>query len=114
MENDWKKRLGTVYSTNENYNYEYEKEDEQNTPLPGQQKLIVSLDKKNRKGKAVTLIAGFKGSSDELKELGSELKNRCGVGGTVKEQEILLQGDHRDKTIKILTDLGYKVKRSGG
>lgn len=114
MENDWKKRLGVVYSTSDNFDFEYEDKKETETLPTNQQQLYVSLDKKNRKGKAVTLVSGFKGSEDDLKELGKSLKNKCGVGGSVKDGEILLQGDHRDKLMKLLTSDGYKVKRSGG
>ncbi len=113
MENDWKQRLGVVYSTNENFDYSYDQQEDIVTPPANQQKLIVSLDKKNRKGKAVTLVSGFVGSQDDLNELGKMLKTKCGVGGAVKEGEILLQGDHRDKALALLTDKGYKVKRSG-
>lgn len=113
MDNDWKKRLGVVYSTSEDFKYEQEEEETEKTLPPSQQKLIVSLDKKNRKGKAVTLVEGFAGNSENLKTLGKLLKTRCGVGGSVKEGDILLQGDHRDQVIQILTKEGYKVKRSG-
>lgn len=114
MDNDWKKRLGVVYSTSENFNYEHEEKETNETLPPAQQKLIVSLDKKNRKGKAVTLVQGFTGTEDDLKELGRLLKAKCGVGGSVKEGGILLQGDHRDKAVTILTQEGYRIKRSGG
>ncbi len=110
MENDWKKRLGVVYSTNEDFNFESEGEEGSETPATNQQNLYVSLDRKNRKGKAVTLVSGFIGSDDDIKELGKNLKMRCGVGGSVKEQEILLQGDHRKKVVELLKDDGYKVK----
>lgn len=114
MDNDWKKRLGVVYSTSEDFNYEHEEHASGETLPPEKQKLIVSLDKRNRKGKAVTLVQGFTGNGDDLKALGKLLKTRCGVGGSVKEGDILLQGDHRDQAIQILTQEGYKVKRSGG
>lgn len=114
MDNDWKKRLGVVYSTNEDYNYNQEEREKEETLPPAQQKLIVSLDKKNRKGKAVTLVEGFTGNEDDLKALGKMLKTRCGVGGSVKEETILLQGDHRVQVVEILEKEGYKVKRSGG
>ncbi len=114
MENDWKKRLGVVYSTNQDFDFENQGKDEKET-LPGkQQNLYVSLDKKNRKGKAVTLISGFVGSEEDLKELGKMLKSKCGVGGSVKDGEILLQGDHRKKLLEILQKEGYKAKQSGG
>ena len=114
MDNDWKKRLGMVYSTNPDYNFDKEQEDMEETPDPSRQKLYVSLDKKNRKGKSVTLVSGFKGNEDDLKALGKSLKSRCGVGGTIKEGEILIQGDFREKIINLLSKDGFKVKRSGG
>lgn len=114
MDNDWKKRLGVVYSTNEDFNYDQEEKESKETLPPEQQKLIVSLDKKNRKGKAVTLVEGFTGTEEDLKVLGKLLKTKCGVGGSVKEGMILLQGDLRIKTIQILEKENYKVKRSGG
>jgi translation initiation factor 1 len=114
MTNDWKKRLGTVYSTNPDFNYEKENEGEQETLPPKQQKLIVSLDKKQRKGKSVTLVSGFMGKEEDLKELGRMLKTKCGVGGSVKEGNILVQGDFCSRVVEILQQEGYKVKRSGG
>lgn len=114
MENDWKKRLGVVYSTSEDFSYENEEKAEEETLPANQQHLYISLDRKNRKGKAVTLVSGFKGSEDDLKDLGKMLKSKCGVGGSVKENEIMLQGDHRKKVVEILEGEGYKVKISGG
>ena len=114
MAKDWKERLGVVYSTNSEFQYRNEEEEQQETISPQQQDLRVSLDKKNRKGKAVTLITGFIGSDNDLKELGKLLKTKCGVGGSAKDGEILLQGDFRDKIMQILQAEGYKVKRSGG
>lgn len=113
MDNDWKKRLGVVYSTNPDFKYNSAGE-AQETPSPGDQLLYVSLDRKNRKGKTVTLVQGFTGTSEALKVLGKDLKNRCGTGGSVKEGEILIQGDFRDRVISILQEKGYRVKQKGG
>jgi translation initiation factor 1 len=109
-----KERINVVYSTNPNFNYEVESEEEQETLAPQFQKLYVSIDKKQRAGKEVTLVEGFIGAEDDLKELGKLLKNKCGVGGTVKDGEILIQGNFRDKIMDILFKVGYQVKRKGG
>ena len=114
MANDWKERLGVVFSTNPDFKYENEQEETQETLPPQQQKLRVSLDKRNRKGKAVTLITGFVGTEDDLKSLGKMLKTKCGVGGSAKEGEILIQGDFREQVMRLLQQEGYKPKRSGG
>ncbi len=114
MENDWKKRLGVVYSSDPGFQYEGEKEEAVETPEPGQQKLYVSLDKKNRRGKVVTLVEGFNGKEEDLKALGKDLKSKCGSGGTAKDGEIIIQGDFRDRVIKMLKDKGYRVKQKGG
>ena len=114
MGKDWKERLGTVYSTNPDYNYEENEGDKKETLPTQQQKLYVSLDKKNRKGKAVSLIEGFIGKEEDLKKLGKMIKSKCGVGGSVKNGEILIQGDFRKKIIEILQNEGYQVKRKGG
>jgi translation initiation factor 1 len=114
MENDWKKRLGMVYSTNPDFEFETGEDQEETTLSPKQQRLYVSLDKKNRKGKKVTLIEGFRGSSEDLKLLAKELKSKCGVGGSVGQGQILIQGDFRDRILDLLKEKGYQVKRSGG
>lgn len=109
MAKDWKDRLGVVYSTNSDFKYDREEEPEPGTLPANQQKLTVKLDKKNRKGKSVTLITGFTGTTEDLEALGKLLKTRCGVGGTAKDGEILIQGDFRDKVIQILVSEGYKI-----
>ena len=108
------KRIGVVYSTNPDYQYQ-ESADDQEDMAANQQKLRVLLDRKQRRGKDVTLVTGWVGSADSLKELGKFLKTKCGVGGSTKDGEIILQGDHRDKVVKLLLDKGYtQTKRSGG
>lgn len=114
MGNDWKERLGVVYSTNPDFEFQTETEKEEKTLPPQQQKLYVSLDRKNRKGKSVTLVSGFAGVEEDLKELGKLLKTKCGVGGTARSGEILIQGDFRERVMEILKTEGYQVKRSGG
>jgi len=114
MAKDWKDRLGTVYSTNPDYEYETNKEEEEETLESSKQNLKVQRDKKQRKGKTVTLITGFVGKEEDLKELGKELKSKCGVGGSVKGGEIIIQGDFVDRLMTILTEKGYKVKKVGG
>ena len=102
---------GDIYSSNPNFNYEFEKEEVKETLPPTQQKLKVLLDKKQRNGKKVTLITGFTGTYEDIKELGRKLKTSCGTGGSVKDNEILLQGDFRDKVVSLLTVQGYKAKK---
>lgn len=111
MENDWKKRLGVVYSTNPDFKYTTFEEAEPDTPAPEKQRLTVSIDRRQRAGKQVTLVKGFTGRSADLESLGKTLKVKCGVGGTAKDGEITLQGDLRDKVVGILTGLGYNAKR---
>ncbi|MDX1666283.1 MAG: translation initiation factor [Saprospiraceae bacterium] len=112
-----KKRVGIVYSTDPDHEYIHQSDLDKEAPLlpPEQQRLRVMIDRKGRKGKEVTLITGFSGPEDDLKNLGKKLKSRCGVGGSVKDGEILLQGDQRDKVVGILKEEGYRdTKKSGG
>lgn len=110
-DNDWKKRLGVVFSTNPDFQYEEESRSEQETLEPAKQNLIVSIDRKGRGGKQVTLVTGFVGTADDLAELGRTLKVKCGVGGSAKDGEITIQGDFRDRVTALLKDMGYKAKR---
>jgi len=111
---EFKHREGVVYSTNPGFNYASDKE-EMNENIPAhQQDLRVYLDRKQRAGKTVTIVRGYKGKLFELEELGKTLKSKCGTGGTVKEGEILVQGDFREKIVLILQTMGFKVKKAGG
>ncbi|PKP38441.1 MAG: translation initiation factor [Bacteroidetes bacterium HGW-Bacteroidetes-15] len=113
--NDWKDKLSFVYSTNPDYKPNPETEPKVETPAPAKQDLRVRLDRKNRGGKVVTIITGYIGSDDDLKALGKTLKTRCGVGGSVKDGEIIVQGDFRDRILNLLQEMGYnRVKKSGG
>ena len=110
-ENDWKKRLGVVFSTNPDFTYEEEAVQEKETLEPAGQNLIVRIDRKGRGGKQVTLVTGFVGTADDLAALGRILKMKCGVGGSAKDGEITIQGDFRDRVVALLKDMGYKAKR---
>ena len=106
--NDWKDRLNVVYSTNPKYQYETNDAKETETLPKEKQSLRISLDKRNRGGKKVTLITGFIGKEEDLQELSKVLKMKCGVGGSVKDGEIIIQGDFRAKISEILLKDGYQ------
>ena len=110
-DNNWKKRSGAVYSTDPDFNYSEDTASEAETLVPSRQKLIVTIDRRFRGGKQVTLVSGFIGSQDDLAALGKTLKVKCGVGGTAKDGEITLQGDLRDKVTALLLAMGYHAKR---
>ena len=105
-DNDWKSRLGMVYSTDPGFNYETDDEPEAET-------LPAGLDRKQRAGKVVTLVKGFVGRDADLQELARMLKSRCGVGGSAKAGEIIIQGDHRDRVAELLIRSGYRCKKAG-
>ncbi len=111
--NDWKQRLGMVYSTNPDFEYTVQESEQAETLPPEKQNLRVWLDRKQRGGKQVTLIKGFVGSEEDLSELARMLKSRCGVGGSAKDGEIIIQGDHRDRVVELLIAAGYKCKKAG-
>ena len=108
-----KKKKYVVYSTNPDFDYS-EEEDFQDTLPSHEQKLYVSIDRKQRGGKEVTLVEGFAGNPDDLKDLAKFLKGKCGVGGSVKDGNILIQGKHKEKVFDLLISQGYKVKKKGG
>lgn len=109
-QNDWKHRLNVVYSTDPDYRYETEEQEASPAVPPHKQNLRITLDKRQRAGKQVTLVVGFRGSEEDLRELGRTLKARCGVGGSAKDGEIIIQGDFRAKVLELLTEAGYKAR----
>ena len=109
-----KKRIDVVYSTNPNYGYNQDEDENEETLDPGDQLLYVSIDRKQRGGKEVTLVEGFVGVDEDLKNLSKHLKSKCGVGGTAKNGEILIQGKFKDKVALLLEKEGYRVKKKGG
>ncbi|PGH38921.1 MAG: translation initiation factor [Candidatus Nephrothrix sp. EaCA] len=109
--NDWKKREGVVFSTDKEFRFEYGERQAASALPPSKQSLTILLDKHLRAGKQVTLIRGFVGGSEELEKLGKTLKTKCGVGGSTKDGEIILQGDHRNKAAEYLTKDGFRIKK---
>lgn len=107
-------RLNVVYSTNPDFNYAFEEEESQETLAPKDQLLYVSIDRKNRGGKEATLVEGFVGSADDLSDLAKTLKSKCGVGGSAKDGQIIIQGNFKQKVADLLVGMGYKVKLKGG
>lgn len=107
------KRKNIVYSTNPDYNYQDDTDNEENTLEPKDQNLKVWIDSKHRGGKTATIVKGFVGTTADLKALSTVLKNACAVGGSIKDNEIIIQGDQREKIIKKLLDGGYKAKKAG-
>jgi translation initiation factor 1 len=117
MSKNKKNRDGVVYSTDPEFNYNFFSDAFETTESIDKNKMMlrVSIDRKQRGGKEVTLITGFRGTNEELESLGKLLKNKCGVGGSAKENEIILQGNHKEKVIKLLIEMGYTgTKGTGG
>jgi len=108
-----KNRAGIIYSTNPDYEYQDSGNEEPETLSPAQQDLRIWLDRKGG-GKIITVVKGFIGTNADLEALGKQLKALCGSGGTVKDNEIQIQGDHREKVINWLTGKSYKAKKAGG
>jgi translation initiation factor 1 len=109
-----KKREGIVYSTNPDFVFHDESTEPMVSLPPDKQLLYVWIDSKGRNGKTVTLIKGFNGSNRELDDLAGTLKRHCGTGGSVKDGDIIIQGDCRNKVLAFLAGKGYKTKKAGG
>lgn len=109
-----KKKVNVVYSTNPDYSYEYDNGHEEDTLSPEEQHLKLMIDRKQRKGKSAVIITGFIGTEDDLKDLCKNIKMKCGVGGSAKDGEIIIQGDNRKKVAEVLEKEGYNVKLAGG
>jgi len=107
-------RVNVVYSTNPDFSFDHDEDQSEETLDPNEQLLYVSIDRKQRGGKEVTLVEGFVGLDDDLKDLGKFLKSKCGVGGTSKDGDIIVQGKFKDKVAELLESKGYKVKKKGG
>lgn len=105
-----KKKKNVVYSTNPDFNYEFDEREEKELLFPSAQELKVRFEKKHRAGKKVTVITGFVGPDSDLKELAKMLKSKCAVGGSAKDNEILIQGDLKEKVKGVLVSAGYRVK----
>lgn len=108
-----KNRKGIVFSTDPEFEYNYFGDEEQQTLPPTEQMLVISTDRKQRKGKTVTIVAGFVGTSADLQSLEKMLKTSCGSGGSSKEGSIIIQGDNKDRIVSILENEGYRVKTKG-
>lgn len=107
-DNDWKSRLGMVYSTNPDFKFDNDGEPEAELLQPSQQKLRVAVERHGHGGKTVTIVRGFAGPDDDMKELARTLKTFCGTGGAVKDGEIIIQGDLKEKIVARLQQTGYK------
>lgn len=110
-QSDWKDKLSAVYSTNPDFSIQPDEEPTAEVLPPAKQNLIVRIEKKNRGGKVATLVQGFVGSDDDLKDLAKALKTKCGVGGSSKDGEVIIQGNLKDKVHDILKEMGYRVKK---
>ncbi|TXC81356.1 translation initiation factor [Luteibaculum oceani] len=109
-----KNRVNVVYSTNPDFDYDHDDHEEEETLPPSEQQLKVWIDKKQRAGKEASIVKGFVGSADDLKQLAKEIKQACGTGGSAKDGEIIIQGDKRDAIVNYLIKKGYKAKKAGG